>query len=122
LSDTVEYGEWKTHKRSEAIAFSVQTFVVKLAMGLSSGVIGIGLAIINFVPTEEINGVVTRFEQSDSTLLGMSLIMFILPLFGLLLGQYFFNKKHILNESKYDEIVTALKARKEAKNEANTVQ
>jgi melibiose permease len=114
LSDTVEYGEWKTHKRSESIAFSVQTFVVKLAMGLSSGVIGIGLAIINFVPSEEIDGVITRFDQSEGTLIGMSLIMFILPLFGLLFGQYIFNKKHNLSEEKYEKIIAELKARKEA--------
>jgi melibiose permease len=117
LSDTVEYGEWKTGNRSEAIAFSVQTFVVKLAMGLSSGVIGIGLGIINFVPSEEINGEVTRFVQSESTLFGMSLIMFILPLFGLLYGQFLFNKKHIIDEDKYTEIVETLKLRKESDSE-----
>ncbi|MEC9485630.1 MAG: glycoside-pentoside-hexuronide (GPH):cation symporter [Candidatus Izemoplasma sp.] len=122
LSDTVEYGEWKTHKRSESIAFSVQTFVVKMAMGLSSGVIGIGLAIINFVPSRQINGVITRFEQSSTTLLGMSLIMFILPLFGLLIGQFVFNKTHILDEAKYALIVKELKLRKEAKDETDTTQ
>lgn len=113
LSDTVEYGEWKTGNRSEAIAFSVQTFVVKLAMGLSSGVIGVGLGIINFVPSEEVNGVVTRFQQAESTLIGMSLIMFILPLFGLLIGQYLFNHKHIIDEQKYEDIVKDLKIRNE---------
>lgn len=118
LSDTVEYGEWKTHNRSESIAFSVQTFVVKLAMGLSSGVIGIGLAVIKF--QEPINEV--RQAQTDGTLLGMSLIMFILPIVGLFLGRYVFNKKHTLNENRYEEIVAELKERKEAQNEKVGIQ
>lgn len=118
LSDTVEYGEWKTHNRSESIAFSVQTFVVKLAMGLSSGVIGIGLAIIKF--QEPINEI--RQTQTESTLFGMSLIMFILPIFGLFLGRYVFNKKHTLDEEKYAQIVAELKERKEAHNEQTSVQ
>ncbi len=35
------------------IVFSVQTFVVKLATGLSLGVIGIGLTVIKFVTPVE---------------------------------------------------------------------
>ena len=47
LSDTVEYGELKTKSRSESTVFSVQTFVVKLATGLSMGVVGFGLEVID---------------------------------------------------------------------------
>ena len=121
LSDTVEYGELKIGKRSEATAFSVQTFVVKLAMGLSSGVIGIGLAIINFMqPVENPDGSITRLAQSDATLLGMSLMMFILPLFGLLYSRYIFNKKHILDEEKYKEVVEKLQAKRGVGSETSS--
>ena len=122
LSDTVEYGELKTGKRSEALAFSVQTFVVKLAMGLSLGVIGVGLTVINFVqPLEDSEGVVTRFNQTMSTLNGMNIMMFILPIFGLIIGQYIFNKKHILTEEKYEEIMAELKVKRGEVNGENTV-
>jgi len=123
LSDTVEYGELKTGKRSEALAFSVQTFVVKLAMGLSLGVIGVGLTIIKFVqPVEDVNtGEVIRAVQSTATLNGMSLMMFILPIFGLIVGQYIFNKKHILTEEKYEEILAELKVKRGESNGENTI-
>ncbi|MCF7926781.1 MAG: glycoside-pentoside-hexuronide (GPH):cation symporter [Candidatus Izimaplasma sp.] len=112
LSDTVEYGEYKNHKRSESLVFSVQTFIVKMAMGLSLGVIGIGLGIINFVPSlEHADGTTEQFTQSAFTLQGMNIMMFILPIFGLLIGQYIFNKKHIIDEVYYNQMVEELKQR-----------
>ncbi len=118
LSDTVEYGQLKTGKRSEALAFSVQTFVVKLAMGLSLGVIGVGLAIINFIPPIKHSEIdIEIFEQTAATLSGMNYIMFILPIFGLLIGQYIFNKKHIIDEKKYSEIIEELNKRGEIRGE-----
>ena len=109
LSDTVEYGELKTGKRSESVAFSVQTFIVKMAMGLSLGVIGLGLTVIKLLdPLKDAEGNPIYQLQSDSTLLGISIIMFILPLFGLLIGRYIFNKKHILDEEKYAEVLKEL--------------
>ena len=116
LSDTVEYGELKTGKRSEAVAFSVQTFVVKLAMGLSLGVIGIGLTIIKFV--EPVNDVVA--EQTKATLNGMNILMFVLPIIGLLIGQYIFNRKHIIDEKKYNEILEKLEVKRGVLNGENT--
>lgn len=108
LSDTVEYGELKIGVRSEAVAFSVQTFVVKLATGISLGVIGIGLTIIKFIEPKDVNGAITRFDQTDGTLFGMKVMMFILPMFGLLLSRYIFNKKHIIDEVTYEDIVQQL--------------
>ena len=118
LSDTVEYGQLKLGNRSEAIAFSVQTFVVKLAMGLSLGVIGVGLAVIGFKqPLVHSQANIEIFEQSAATLQGMNYIMFILPIFGLLIGRYIFNKKHIIDEEKYQEIVAELNKRGELNGE-----
>ena len=74
-----EYGQWKIGHRSESITFSVQTFVVKLATGLASGVVGIGLAIVGFKPD---------LVQEMSTVYGMSVIMFIIPIFVLLVALY----------------------------------
>jgi len=113
LSDVVEYGEHKLGRRSEGIVFSVQTFVVKLATGLSLGVIGVGLTIINFVsPLETEPGVLVEQSQTSVTLQGMRIMMFILPLFGLMLSRYIFNKKHKIDEEYYAQIITELEIRK----------
>lgn len=107
VSDTVEYGEYHQKERSEALAFSVQTFIVKLAMGLSLGVIGVGLEIFQFVPT--IDGV--RQAQSDITLIGLRILMFLIPIIGLIISLSVFNKKHVLDEEAYADIVDKLKER-----------
>ena len=108
LTDTVEYGELVTGRRSEAVVFSVQTFVVKLATGLSMGVVGVGLTLIKYVPD---TGDVTAV-QSNGTLWGIRILMFILPVFGMLISRYIFNKKHILDENKYQEILAELKIKR----------
>ena len=114
LSDTVEYGEHKLGERSEAIAFSVQTFIVKLAMGLSLGVIGLGLSIFNFVPAiEEIHQ-----PQELITIYGMRILMFVLPVIGLCISLFIFNKKHRLDEETYETIVKELRKRGQYDEEA----
>lgn len=105
LSDTVEYGELKTGNRSESIVFSVQTFVVKLATGLSMGLVGVGLDIINFQSDSESE---TLLQQTESTLNGISIMMFVLPIIGMLFARFIFNKYHKINEEKYAEIVKEL--------------
>ena len=45
----------------------------------------------------------------------------ILPIFGLIIGQYIFNKKHILTEEKYEEIMAELKVKRGEVNGENTV-
>lgn len=107
VSDTVEYGEYHQNERSEALAFSVQTFIVKLAMGLSLGVIGVGLEIFQFVPA--INDV--RQPQADYTIIGMRILMFLIPIIGLLISLMLFNTKHVLDEKAYADIVDKLKER-----------
>ena len=100
LSDTVEYGQWKVGHRSESITFSVQTFVVKLATGLASGVVGIGLTAVGFRADQ---------IQEMSTVYGMRAIMFIIPVMALLAALYTFNRYHKLDENRYNQIVGDLK-------------
>lgn len=114
LSDTVEYGELKTKNRSESTVFSVQTFVVKLATGLSMGVVGLGLEIIDLKVDPDADQLLS---QTSSTLFGISVMMFILPIFGMLLSRYIFNKYHIINEEKYEEIVKELDKVRKVENE-----
>lgn len=117
LSDTVEYGELKTGRRSEAIVFSVQTFVVKLATGLSMGVVGIGLSVIKYIPD---TGAITAV-QSQGTLWGIRSMMFVLPVFGMLLSRWIFNKKHTIDEDSYQAILDELKIKRGESNGENTI-
>jgi len=109
LSDTVEYGELKLGTRSESVVFSVQTFVVKLATGLSMGVVGWGLSIIGFQSDASSD---VLLPQTDETLFGISIMMFILPIFGMLLSRFLFNKYHILNEDYYKQVVLDLEEKR----------
>jgi len=70
LADVVDYGHFKTGKRSESILFSVQTMLVKFAGALSGFLIGAGLGLIGYIPNE---------EQSDFTVMGLQVMMIALP-------------------------------------------
>ena len=50
LPDTVEYGEWKTGIRAEAILFGLGLFFLKLSLGLGSFILGGLLESIGYVP------------------------------------------------------------------------
>jgi len=103
LVDTVEYGEWKSGKRSESLVFSIQTFVVKLATGLSMGFVGIGLSLVNFDPALDF--------QSTKTIMGIRIMMFILPIIGILLALKIFRSNHKLDEEMFASIMIDLENR-----------
>jgi len=44
-------------------------------------------------------------------------MMFIPTIFGMLLSRYIFNKYHIINEDKYEEIIKELELRRTLENE-----
>ena len=76
LPDTVEYGEWKTGIRTEGAVFGLIAFSQKVALGLGTGLIGVLLNLIGYVPNQ---------PQSAETLHGMVLLYSVGPL-ALFLG------------------------------------
>jgi len=50
LADTIEYGEWKTDIRTEALIFSANSFGYKLGMGIGSAVLGVALSYSGYLP------------------------------------------------------------------------
>ena len=70
LADVVDYGHYKTGKRSESIIFSVQTMLVKFAGAFAGFFIGVGLSLIGYVPNE---------IQSEATVFGLRTLMIGLP-------------------------------------------
>lgn len=73
LPDTIEYGEWRTGIRSEALVFGCAVFVQKAALGLGAGALGLSLSGIGFVP----NAV-----QSESTRQLLIAMMAAIPFAG----------------------------------------
>ncbi|MEG0833722.1 MAG: glycoside-pentoside-hexuronide (GPH):cation symporter, partial [Oscillospiraceae bacterium] len=45
LTDTIEYGQWKLHKRNDAVSFALQPFINKLGGAVASGIVGVTLII-----------------------------------------------------------------------------
>ena len=101
LSNSVDYGELKTGHREESVIFSMQTFVVKLASGVSVFIAGLGLNLIGLVGNSEETGPVV--EQSKETLLGLRLLMTIIPIVLLGCAILFFVHKFRLTDSKVQE-------------------
>lgn len=88
LADVVDYGEYKTGRRSESIIFSIQTMLVKFAGALSGFFVGIGLTAVGYVP---------NIEQSEETILGLRALMIGIPTLLVLLSAYIYKKTYRLN-------------------------
>lgn len=106
LANTVDYGELKNHRRDESVIFSMQTFVVKLASGISALIASVVLAVCN-INKEAING--TKLAASST--IGLRMSMTLIPLVVLIVGLIIFKAKFILTDKKVQEINEQLAAR-----------
>ncbi|MGL5431114.1 MAG: melibiose:sodium transporter MelB [Vibrio sp.] len=105
LADVVDYGEYKTGRRSESVIFSVQTMLVKFAGAAGGFIVGIGLSVVGYVP---------NVEQSASTILGLEFMMICLPavmmsISGIIYQRYYrlhegFNKDAITQETQAERV------------------
>ena len=106
LSGTVDYGELQTGRREESVIFSMQTFVVKAASGVSVFLTGIGLDLIGLVGNTEETGPVAA--QSARTLLGLRLMMTVLPIALLSGAMLLFSRKFKLTDARMAQIAEEL--------------
>lgn len=104
LANTVDYGEYKNNRRDESVIFSMQTFVVKLASGISGFIASMVLFIFHISSDKE--AVVTTIETSQR--LGLRLSMTLIPIVILVIGGIIFKKKYILTDAKVQEINASL--------------
>lgn len=87
LAEVVDYGEYKLGTRNESIVFSMQTLIVKFAGAFSGFISGVGLSMIGYVANE---------TQSDTTILGMRVIMIVIPCILSALCYIVYKKSYIL--------------------------
>lgn len=52
MPDTVEFGEWKTGVRAEAVIYGLMAFAQKVSLGIAVGVLGVGLDIVGYRANE----------------------------------------------------------------------
>lgn len=110
LANTVDYGQAENGRRDESVIFSMQTFVVKLASGLSALVASIVLAVFNIKKDE--TGTLTVLDASQK--FGLRACMTILPIIVLIIGYVIYKKHYILTDEKMEEITAKLKSEQNA--------
>lgn len=106
LSGSVDYGEAKTGRREESVIFSMQTFVVKAASGVSVFLTGVGLDLIGLVGNAEETGPVA--VQTPQTLLGLRLMMTVLPVVLLVAALILFRRRFRLTDEKMAQLAEAV--------------
>lgn len=113
LANTVDYGELKNNRRDESVIFSMQTFVVKLASGISALIAAIALQVLAL--SNDTAETATEIDYSmgveASQKMGLRMTMTIIPIIGLVFAIVWFKKKYILTDEKIEEIAEELKTR-----------
>ncbi len=113
LANTVDYGEIRNNRRDESVIFSMQTFVVKLASGISALIASICLSVFSISDTEGGSGTI-----AVSSVVGLRLVMTLLPVLVLVVSFIIFRKKYILTDEKLDEITKEIRKRRDAVRKA----
>jgi len=107
MADTIEYGEWKTGQRNEAMITSTRCFFTKVVMALSGIVVAAIIGLTGYEPLAEVQSAaaLSSFHFMYSLAAGICMVIAILPMF-------FYD----LTEKRHAEIMEELKARKTNNN------
>lgn len=108
LANTVDYGELKNNRRDESVIFSMQTFVVKLASGISALVASLVLTIFQISSDESAAQAV-----SGTARIGLRMSMTIVPIIVLVVAVFIFHRHYILTDEKLEEIKQELNRKKQ---------
>lgn len=104
LANTVDYGEVKNGRRDESVIFSMQTFVVKLASGISAFIASMTLAAFSLSSDNTEKAIDFSEGISVSQKMGLRMVMTIIPIIGLIFAYFWFKKKYILTDETVEEL------------------
>lgn len=110
LADTIEYGQWKSGKRNQAVTLSIQPLINKIGGAIATGIVTATLIISG------INSAESAADVTSEGLLIMKLAMFILPLICIVAGYFVYRFKFKIDKAFYDKIVGELAARGDIKD------
>jgi GPH family glycoside/pentoside/hexuronide:cation symporter len=102
VSDTVEYGEWKTGVRTEGLVYCSLTFFRKCSAAIAGLIPGLVLAASGYVP---------NMEQSITTQNSIANLMFIYPICALICAGVLMRFCYPLTEARYLQIIDELGTR-----------
>ena len=109
-ADTVEYGEWKTGKRSEGATYALFSFTRKVTQSLGGAVGAWALAAGGYVAASAAN---PSPVQPDSAIFAIKATIGLLPAVAALIAMVIFIK-YPLNDERFKQIRDETEARKRA--------
>ena len=134
LTNTIEYDEWKTGERNEAVTFSVRPFMVKLSGAIQAGIVSIALILCGLyeytqqvgdleILKNQVGSTMTQDEllnqatnilskANDTQLFGLSIAMTIIPILLFVTTYFIIKKKYIIDEALYDQMTKEIEERK----------
>ncbi len=99
IADSVEYGEWKFHKRNDSVTLSLQPFINKLGNALASGIVGTTVILAGINESTD----VSQVSQQGLNLLKSS--MMILPLILIVISYLIYKRFYKIDEVFYQQII-----------------
>ncbi|MGL5103203.1 MAG: glycoside-pentoside-hexuronide (GPH):cation symporter [Plesiomonas sp.] len=102
VSDTVEYGEWKTNMRTEGLVYCGMTFFRKCSQAIAGFIPGFALAMVGYVP---------NIDQTAHAKAGITGLIFIYPATLAVITAVIIGLFYTLNESFYKKIIQDLEKR-----------
>lgn len=131
MTNTIEYDQWKTGQRNEAIIFSVRPFMVKLSGAVQSLIFSLVLvacglyAITNqvgqieshistgtVIKTEGVQQINTLLQQATGNqMLGLTASMTLIPMALMVICYIVLKKKYIISEELYAKMIQDIQER-----------
>lgn len=96
LADIVDYGEYKTGERADAIIFSMKSFQMKFAQTIQALIIGFGLELCKYQEN--------MVPQPENAKFGMMVMMFLIPFTTAFISLIIFNKKYIIHSELLEKV------------------